>query len=178
MTAWPNIMVDSTMKRRPKRAKQSVPVSVVKQSRLIGVAAIEGRYLAWRFSRNDQDGTFSWSQITENDRRAVWKRLGEFEKMTLAEIRDTGSHHRVPVSRRNDGELQLDDLDEIWSFRVTGERRFWCVKRENIYELLWWDPEHRVYPVSKKGNCRSVRDYVLIKVVLSAAGKKPSQSGV
>ena len=84
---------------------------------------------------------------SDNDRLAVWKRLGEFEKMNAAELKTARSNHKHFMSTlakeaiERLKELQLDDLDDIWSFRVTGERRFWCIKHENIYALLWWDPE-------------------------------------
>ena len=144
------------MQRRPKRTKQSHSVNVVKQSTLSGVAAIDGRYLAWRFSNNDKGGPFSWVTLSDADWYSVRERLGEFEKMNVSELARTGSHHRIPQAqltkkaRERLQVLELDDLDELWSFRVTGERRFWCIKHENIYALLWWDPHHQVYLVPKK----------------------------
>ena len=47
-------------------------------------------------------------------------------------------------------DIKLDDIDTLWSFRMSGAGRFWCLKHENIYSLLWWDPNHEVYPVSKR----------------------------
>lgn len=47
-------------------------------------------------------------------------------------------------------EIDLDDLDELWSLRLSGRERVWGTITRNVFSLLWWDPEHTVYPVSKK----------------------------
>ena len=113
--------------------------------------------MAWRFSDRDQGGPYSWDGISEKDQQAVWERLAEFERLTAQGLTKTGSHHRIPLDKLSkDAKKRLryldrDDLDDLWSFRISGERRFWCIKHENIYALLWWDPNHTVYPVAKKG---------------------------
>lgn len=143
------------MAKKPKRVRQPAPTSAPKQANFIGPASIEGRHLAWRFSNSDLNGPFSWGQATEADRHAVWTRLGEFEKMTVNQLRDTRSHHHVlhrNLSREAKvrlQELQFDDLEELFSFRINATARMWCIKHENIYSVLWWDPNHKVYPVSR-----------------------------
>ena len=117
---------------------------------------MEGRYLAWRFSSSDSKGPFSTTNLTDHDRRAIWERMAAFEKMSQSELKAAGSHHKVPLVRLSSEakkrleELEMDDLDGIWSFRISGLRRFWCIKEDNVYALLWWDPDHKVYPVGKK----------------------------
>lgn len=79
-----------------------------------------------------------------------------FEGMTVSQLTTQGSHHRLPVTSLSKEAqerlvtLQLDDINEVWSFRVNALKRFWCIKDQNVYALLWWDPEHRVYPVTKR----------------------------
>jgi hypothetical protein len=96
------------------------------------------------------------SGLTEEDRRDVWDKMSSFEGMSVAQLNTQGSHHRVTVSSLSKTakarlrELQLEDLGELWSFRITSSKRFWCIKHENIYALIWWDPHHKVYPVPKK----------------------------
>ena len=97
------------------------------------------------------------SALTEEDRRDVWDRMSSFEGMSVAQLNTQGSHHRVTVSSLSKTakarlrELQLEDLGELWSFRITSAKRFWCIKHENVYALLWWDPNHKVYPVPRRG---------------------------
>ena len=46
-------------------------------------------------------------------------------------------------------EIGQDDLDELMSFRITGESRVWCIQDSAIMRVLWWDPHHGVYPIEK-----------------------------
>ena len=100
----------------------------------------------------DMDGPFSWASISDKDLKAVWKRMGAIEAMSPAELLKTRSHP-IPVSeickdaRDRLPEIYLDDFDELWSFRLGGKPRFWCIKYGSTYALLWWDPEHKIYPV-------------------------------
>ena len=76
--------------------------------------------------------------------------------MTVSQLHNAGSHHSVSQqslsaeAKQRLRDIRLDDLDTLWSFRMSGAGRFWCLKHENIYSLLWWDPNHEVYPVSKR----------------------------
>ena len=42
--------------------------------------------------------------------------------------------------------IHKDDCDELWSLRVQGKPRIWAIPSENVMHVLWWDPEHEVYP--------------------------------
>ena len=76
--------------------------------------------------------------------------------MDASQLKEAASNHSTPLSKMSPEakkrlrELQLDDQDKLWSFRITQQRRFWCIKHENIYALLWWDPLHKVYPTKQK----------------------------
>ena len=161
LAAWLSSTVGCTVpaKRKSKRKRvrdstSSPSLAVAKRPRLIGPQAIEGRYLAWRFSNGDQGGPFSVKKLTDTDRHELWRRMTDYEGMTATEL--SAKNHPIPQqrlapeARKRLRELQLDDLVELWSFRITGKRRFWCIKNENVYALLWWDPWHRVYPVQKR----------------------------
>ena len=134
-----------------------MPPKSSKSPKLAGSPAIEEQYLAWRFSNRDQDGPYSWGGISDKDQQAVWERLAEFERKTVQALKAAGSHHGVALDKLSKDakkrlrELHRDDLDELWSFRISGKRRLWCIKHENVYALLWWDPSHAVYLVAKKG---------------------------
>ena len=80
-----------------------------------------------------------------------------FEGMTAAQIRDTGSHsistgQLCKDAKRRLRDLKLDDLNELWSFRVAGKKRFWCIQQQNLLALLWWDPQHKVCPSTKRNS--------------------------
>lgn len=46
---------------------------------------------------------------------------------------------------------QLDDGEErVFRFRLTGSCRLWGFRSGNLFRILWYDPNHRVYPVEKR----------------------------
>ena len=70
--------------------------------------------------------------------------------MRITELRGPGNHRITNQQLDSEAqsrlqEMELDDA-ELWSFRITGRLRFWCVKTENIFSLLWWDPNHQICP--------------------------------
>lgn len=43
---------------------------------------------------------------------------------------------------------KLDEVfDEFFRFRLDGKTRLWGFERSGVFYLLWWDPDHSVYPV-------------------------------
>lgn len=115
-----------------------------------------GGVLTWRLNAVDREGPFSWNGLQErNDFKEVVEKLANFETMSENEIRDSGSHPievgKLSKSARNRLiELELDDLDTVFSFRIMGKRRVIAVQRQRYMRLLWWDPEHQVCPSLKK----------------------------
>ena len=43
-------------------------------------------------------------------------------------------------------DLRLDDLDDLFRFRLGNKPRLWGVIHEGVFYPVWWDPEHKVYP--------------------------------
>jgi len=71
--------------------------------------------------------------------------------MTWAEIHRSGSH-AIPIenlcseAQKRLADIEQDDTDELYSFRVSGKERLWAVRLGQFARLLWWDPEHEVCP--------------------------------
>jgi hypothetical protein len=40
--------------------------------------------------------------------------------------------------------------DEMHRFSLGGQRRLWGFRRDRTFHVVWWDPSHDVYPVSKR----------------------------
>lgn len=86
----------------------------------------------------------------------VLQRLKSFESMTWAEIDGPTGGHGVETRRISRAarhrltEIQQDDAEVLFSLRVTGRRRVWGILDEHVFKVLWWDPEHEVYPVEKR----------------------------
>lgn len=109
----------------------------------------------WALRILDPDGPWGRGTITGTDFCDLLQRLKGFESMTWGEIVGGGSHF-VDVqgcSRRARDrliELRHDDTDSLFSLRITGRRRLFGIRDANVLSILWWDPEHEVYPSSKK----------------------------
>lgn len=108
----------------------------------------------WRLSAIDVDGPFGWRRLSSAEGERIWRRLAAYERLTWDEI--LGHHnHRNSVggfsraARDRLRELNLDDYEELVSLRVTGRNRIYGFLDENAYHILWWDPDHQVYPSQK-----------------------------
>ncbi len=110
----------------------------------------------WRTSSADLDGEWGWNKIgIKLLFREIIPKLQNYESMTWGEIRGEGSHF-IEVgkcskeARKRLRYLKLDDSEHLFSLRVSGRVRIWGRVQSSIFLILWWDPEHQVYPVEKK----------------------------
>jgi hypothetical protein len=102
----------------------------------------------------------------QEDSHAVLSFLHDIGGTSWAELRahrynsSKGSrpkHHEHPVSRLGPeatarlASLKLDEVvgEDLFRFRVTGKQRLWGFITDCTFHVLWWDPEHEVFPVSK-----------------------------
>jgi hypothetical protein len=146
------------MANKGKLKKPVLPdyVKTAKTPRFLGSPNIENTHLAWRFSRADIGGPYNCSDLSHEEFKQMWDRLRAFEKMNVSEMRADGSFHPKAISelQREQQErlrqIELDDVELLYSFRITGTCRLWCMKYENILLVLWWDKDHQVVPVSKR----------------------------
>ena len=116
----------------------------------------QGMLIAWHLQHMDKGG--AWS-CTINDLETIKKRLHEFEKMKWREALQPLSNHPIPINkiceaaRRRLSELNYGDTHLLYQLEIKGSRgkqRLWGIRRENVFQILWWDPQHTVYPVYKK----------------------------
>ena len=113
---------------------------------------------AWRISRIELIASYSWQNLNAEKLREIHIKLSNFESMTWREILldSKKQNHTVPIgslskqARDRLIEMNLDDLDELTSLRLSGPERIWGILNQGTMELLWWDPRHEVYPSLKK----------------------------
>ncbi len=118
----------------------------------VALHLVDGGPLAWRFSMSDCEGPYRWDALTPEKHHEVIGKLHEFEKKNWEEIKRGGSH---PVkiadcckdARDRLEKIERDDFEALMSFRLTGTERVWCIQSANVMSVLWWDPDHQVYPV-------------------------------
>lgn len=111
---------------------------------------------SWVLSIMDMNGPWGW-QITAEKLLEIRQTLANYESMQWGSIfGGTSGCHSIPKSklckeaRDRLEEIHQDDVDELVSMRKAGKERVWGIKDRDVLKLLWWDPEHTVYPVEKK----------------------------
>ena len=110
----------------------------------------------WRLGIMDFEGPWSWKKINRISLlETIHEKLKNFETMTWAEI-EGPKHHLSSVSKfckkAKDRltTIKLDDYDVLFSFRLTGEKRVWGIRENEVLKILWWDPKHEVCPAPKR----------------------------
>ena len=118
------------------------------------VESAQGMNPSWAFSIIDFDGPWCCTRMDQETLLEVVQRLRNLESMTWGEIE--GRHHHAvevsslaPEAQRRLADLQLDDVDELFSLRINGPSRVWGIRVHHVLKLLWWDPRHEVCPVTK-----------------------------
>lgn len=125
------------------------------------------RVMEWSRDEVDIEGSWSWgprSCLDDAWAELLHPFLVEYAKKTWFQIgaeRTKGKRNtRVPkhlaysiksicdeaYARLVD--LEKDDVDEVFRFRLSGKQRLYGITREHMFMVLWWDPDHNVYPMA------------------------------
>ena len=108
----------------------------------------------WQISRIDLEGPWGWTNIDKKlffDK--IIPRIKNFESMTWSNIIGK-RNHPIPISKiaekaqKRLAELNMDDSEYLISLRFMSRERMWGIRVHNTLKILWWDPNHEVYPVS------------------------------
>jgi len=113
----------------------------------------------WGFKHLDRDGAFGWKTIgKENWENRVLPTLCDFERMTWSQIeqaaggRSAGTNHHslaVPDDITKEAidrliELKLENVPQLYSLRLTNLIRIIGIRDNDTFNLLWYDPEHKI----------------------------------
>ena len=106
----------------------------------------------WHIGALDVDGPWGWNVIQKDlffDE--LLPKMRNFESMFWKDILGR-NNHEVSVSKistdaqKRLARIDLDDTEQLVSLRLTGKQRIWGIRVYNILRILWWDPNHQVYP--------------------------------
>lgn len=144
-------------KQRQRQAKLGASPDPKKEARHVDVPDYEASTVQWCFELFDhatdwRDGNGPHIAFCE-----IGDQFKSYSRLTWAEIR-ANAHRDHPLAcdvlckRARDrlAELRLDDVDELWRFRFAAKRRVWGIRDGRVMKVLWWDPDHQVYPVEPK----------------------------
>ncbi len=110
----------------------------------------------WMAGAVDLDGRWGWKKIGYSlffD--CILPKIQDFEKMRWSEILGKNSHEInvgqiIKPAQDRLRDLKMDDCDTLVSIRLTGKQRIWGIKIGKTFKILWWDPEHEIYPSKLK----------------------------
>ena len=114
---------------------------------------------SWCVSRLECVDTFgAWQNLEKGKLHEIREKLAHFESMTWNEIlvKSKTRNHVVSVgslvsqAKRRLAQLKVDDIDELVSLRLSARERIYGIRNQAALLLLWWDPDHAIYPVEKR----------------------------
>jgi hypothetical protein len=106
----------------------------------------------WQIGTLDVDGPWGWKNIEKSSFFSeILPKVQNFESMMWKDILNRNSHEVnigqiSKAAQKRLSELKLDDFETIVSLRFTGKERLWGIRVRNILKLIWWDPNHEIYP--------------------------------
>lgn len=142
-----------------KKAKQvrlasAVPTAPAKIPRVESGVNFYSLKPAWRISKLELCDPFGWHEVAKEKLFDIHSKLAAFESLTWKEILlvQKKRNHLIQVedickeAKARLAKLRLDDYEEIISLRLSGAERVWGIPQMGALTLLWWDPNHEVYP--------------------------------
>ena len=113
----------------------------------------------FRFDMLDLDDGCEWSMgtMSEEDHRDFLTKLKQYERLSPQEAKqfktfdiyqNFGDCPNPKATRRL--EEKYEGCDTIARFRLNGKKRLFGVVYGNEFHILWWDPEHAVWPSKKR----------------------------
>lgn len=138
----------------------------VSDNKAVPVAATEGgdyrelyvRWTAREIDRLANDGR-RWD-LNAKETIELLKFLDELTNRTWGEWESERTdgrkrHHDHAITDLNsEAQDRLQELEmneeRIFRFRLSGPCRLWGFRSGALFRVLWYDPEHAVYPVSKR----------------------------
>ena len=116
--------------------------------------------ICWRFEHVDHDGPWGFREVSAEQLCHILEKLRDFEKMTVNELfrrgGEPGKSYEISglptrEARERLDALRLADQTQISRLRLTGERRLYgFLDDENVFHVVFWDPEHEIWPSRKK----------------------------
>jgi hypothetical protein len=109
---------------------------------------------AWRIAQMEYSDPFGWHVVGGAKLREIREKIVHFERKTWNDIlvREKHWNHAVATTSLSKAardrlkHLNLDDLEELVSLRLTGPERVWGYRIGFVLHVLWWDPDHQVCP--------------------------------
>ncbi|BDR53130.1 hypothetical protein KIM372_10370 [Bombiscardovia nodaiensis] len=151
-----------------KHVPQSAESSQLSPRYRVPIAAVKDRsqlnsmHIIFRFDAVDLEGDCPWSlaNMTVADHAELLAKLKEYERSTVGELTSATMHNftiyhdfsRCPNSQavQRLGSHYEREGDSIARFSLSGKKRLYGFLIDNHFHIVWWDPEHEIWPSHKK----------------------------
>ena len=126
---------------------RSVPAIFTNKSVKISEQTGYDMLIGWNFHIMDNSGSFKCSLT---DLQKYQKELSDLEKYTVRQVLDKEHNHSMPYSKISEtakkrlNALNLD-FETLFQLNLGTPVRLWGVFDQNIFQILWLDPDHKVY---------------------------------
>lgn len=120
--------------------------------------------MQWCDDNADLEGKWSWGETrqwsNEEWNNRILYNLNELSKLPWSEIyaQRTGGkerhkkHHDMSVELICDEafkrwlDIGLEEYDTAFRFRFSNKQRLWGYRVFKVFNIVWWDPNHMIYP--------------------------------
>lgn len=139
-------------KRTPKYHQAPQPQKIAKHQK--DPEGYQNQHVAWHFQCMDNGGNWPCGDDTIMGLKSF---LLEYEKMIWSEALKSKSNHPMPLpkicrkAQKRLSELEYTNAGNLYQLKIRGgkgRQRLWGIRIENIFQILWWDPNHTVYPLN------------------------------
>lgn len=138
---------------RPSSPKKAFVSPAAQQSRFDGIRP------SWRFAKLGCGGLVEFAFPDDMETLLYIRgKLAEFETMTIGELLNDRHSNRFAVYNLSNRLIapvkkcmEENGFEEVYRFRLSGAERVYALSFEHgVFELIWWDPHHKIYPTEKK----------------------------
>lgn len=149
-----------------KLIRQSQEPKAKKQVKSVGDGSRYHLPMSWANDLEDREGSWSWGVERdwgdELSASYIYPFLCGCQKSTWGQLESqkAGDRHRhisyeieqiVPEAQERLIDLELDDQDKIFRFRMTNKNRLYgFILTTCVFHTVWFDPTHDICPSKKK----------------------------
>ena len=142
-------------KHRNKKIKREYSPSAQKKPIMAEEPFDSSKTVKWCFRLFDKETVWHGDNYSEETFREVAHLLKKYSDRAWGDIlkdhqRDHFFSETSVLTAEAEKRLKVLGLDDfpMWSFRFTGLKRIWGIRTGRYFQVVWWDPQHKVYPIN------------------------------
>jgi hypothetical protein len=158
----PKVIADGQQLAFPKISAElnQIPLDTPKA---IAPKSLFRMHMTWCTTQSDLEGIWSWGEprawSQDEWETEINPKFREYEKQKWAEIdaHNSGTghkmHHEQEVhtltkeAQERWIEKNLEQFETAFRFRLGGKKRAWGYRLQAHFHLVWWERNHKIYPL-------------------------------